>query len=148
MTERMNCSNCGAPVTRTGNEARVACPHCQTVTEFASHRHVSEPPDSDEDLDDVDSSRHRHVGSGEAIPQIVIIQGGGGTTIVRRTSYLPFLIGPILFIAISAGISFMHMRAARTAASQVAGAEKAVEKAEKTAEKAEKAAEKKPGGHH
>ena len=150
MTERLNCSNCGAPVTRNGRESRVTCPHCQNVTDFGSSGSSSSSRDDDSDDDlDVDSSRH-HSGSNE-IPQIVIIQGGG-PTIVRRTSYFPFLIGPIFFILISVGISIMHARAARNAASTVNNAEKAVEKAEHAAEKtehaAEKPGEKKPAGHH
>ena len=34
MAEKLMCSNCGAPVTRTGTDTSVACPHCQIVTEF------------------------------------------------------------------------------------------------------------------
>lgn len=150
MTERLTCSNCGGPVTRTGNETRVTCPHCQNVTEF--------PPletASDTDNDGASPLLDRG-GAGRDVPAIVIIQSGptvvtgspapftGSPVIVRRRSFLPFFLGPILLILLAVGIStWVRLHAARLAES-IPAAEKA---AEKDLQKAEKAADKKSPAH-
>ena len=132
MTERLTCSNCGAPITRSGNETRVTCPHCQTVTDV---------PGLESDRDD--SSRHHAGGRGSSDdgPSILIIQtgptvvGGGGSVVVRRSS--SSWIGSLFVILFVLGIIvFVKMRIAHT--------EQAIEKAVDTAEKAAEH----PKGHH
>ncbi len=148
MTERLTCSNCGGPVTRNGNETRVTCPHCQNVTEFPP---LETPGGADDD--DVSPREGR---GGRDVPAIVIIQSGPtivagrstpGTTspiIVRRTSFLPYFLLPIVLILLSAGVTtWLRIRAAHLAAA-IPAAEKA---AERDMQKAEKAAERKPPAH-
>jgi hypothetical protein len=151
MTERLSCSNCGAPVTRNGRETRVTCPHCQNVTEFPPVRSASDDDDDDGG------------GRGGGIPNIVIIQAppmivpqqqqqqyapqavrvvhDRPVVIVRRGSGFR-IAGPIFFILLFVGIStYIRMRAAHV--------EESVDKAEHGAEHpGEKAGEKKPAGHH
>jgi hypothetical protein len=152
MTERLMCSNCGGPVTRTGNETSVTCTHCQTVTEFPPVRSASSAADDDEG----DNGKRRGRDDGPRdVPAIVIIQTGGGMPqgnvrpiIVQRRSSFPFFVVPIFFVLVSVGISaFIRARAAKLESaipSAEKAAERAADKGEKAAEKAEKAAEKPP----
>jgi len=134
MTERLTCSNCGAPVTRQGTETRVTCTHCQNVTEFA--------PIASDDEDD-DDYEHDHGRGGNHVPQIVIIQGGGPSVvrhespvIIERPSFLPFILYPLIFIALSGGVGgYVHHRASKVS-SAITGAENAVAAAEKAQKEA------------
>jgi len=163
MAEKLMCSNCGAPVTRTGTETSVACPHCQVVTEFppvpvaagasgssGSHHHRR---DRDDDDDDDDDGRIPNIliiqapAAQQPVQQIVqrpiIVSGpGSSTTYVRRQrSLASYLVGPIFFIIIFAAVgAYVRSRAAHA----VAEAEKGVHEAEKGAHEAEKGAEKAP----
>jgi len=134
MTERLTCSNCGAPITRSGNETSVTCPHCKTVTDV---------PGLESDRGD-SGHRHAHGGGSDGGdgPSILIIQTGptvvgrGGSVVVRRSSSFTW---PIFVVLMVIGISaYVRMRVAHT--------EQAIEKA---VDKAEKAAERPPPkGHH
>ena len=171
MTERLNCSNCGAPVTRTGRETRVTCTHCQNVTEFPALAPPAGRASQRSDDDDDDDSGG---GGRGGIPNIVIIQAppmamqqaaapppqrilvqGPGMSgpsvvnrpivIVRRSSPVR-IVGPIFFILLFIGVStYIRMRATHA----VESAEKGAEHEEKAAERGgEKGGEKKPPGHH
>jgi hypothetical protein len=139
-------------VTRNGRETRVACPHCQNVTEFPLPA----------DMDERHSARGRDDGPGPGIPNIVIIQAPPAvvqappaaqrpiiiqrpapiiqqrTVVVRRggMSFIPYL---VVFILLSVGVStYIRMRAA--ARSVESSVEKAVDKGHE--------GEKKPPGKH
>jgi hypothetical protein len=117
MTERLNCGNCGGPLTRAGSESSITCPHCEHATEVGS------PGGRDDDDDDDDSSSsNRDRGH---VPAIIVINAGGGgnsgpsfpspqpvvtrTVVVSRGSSFSF-ITPIIFIAIavSASLAIRH----------------------------------------
>jgi hypothetical protein len=148
MTDRVMCSNCGAPVTRQGSESSLPCPHCQVANDFPVAASAASAPSKgssrshrrdDDDGDD----------RGRGIPRIVIIQApptvGQGPRVVqsgpvyiqRRRSMVSYLIVPIIFVLMTSGVvSFIRARAVRLA-SEIPAAEKAAERgAEKGAERA------------
>jgi hypothetical protein len=159
MTEKLMCSNCGAPVTRTGTDTSVACPHCQTVTEFPPVASASRSSGSsgggggsggsrrsrdDDDDDDDDDDRGGH------IPNIVIIQApaaapapqqivlgpriiqSGPVYVRRQRSLASMLIGPIVFLVIFVAVgAFIRAKVSR----EIPAAERAIKEAEKAAKK-------------
>ncbi len=165
MTERLTCTNCGAPITRNGDETRVVCQHCQHVTECAPVAPPAPPAGAARARDDDDD--------GGRVPNIVIIQApapppqvvtrvvqapaqapqvvtrvvqappvvlqGRPVVIVRRSASPARIFGPLLVVLFVVGVSFyIRARAAHVAESVHAaeqGAEKAAEKAEKAADK-------------
>ena len=154
MAEKLMCSNCGAPVTRTGTETSVACPHCQVVTEFPpvpAAVGASGARDRHDRRDDDDNGRFPSIviiqaPAQQPVQQIIqrpiIVSGpGSSTTYVRRRSLASYLAGPIFFIIVFAVVgAYVRSRAAHA----VAEAEKGVHEAEKSAHEAEKSAERAP----
>jgi hypothetical protein len=115
MTERLNCGNCGGPLTRAGRESSITCGHCQHVTDVGSPGGNRR----DDEDDDDSSSSESHEGH---IPAIIVINAGGGgpgpsmpqpqvtrTVVVRSGSSFSF-IAPLIFIAIavSASLAIRH----------------------------------------
>ncbi len=134
MSGSLNCSNCGAPITRNGGQTHVICSHCKSANDC--------PPDHG-------SMERRDRGprdEDEGIPNIVIIQAGptvvnsGPTPVyVRRRSssagLFSVLLSVVLFLAIGAYIRHRVTHAVAEANSAERQIEKSVEKSEKAAEK-------------
>jgi hypothetical protein len=138
MTERLTCSNCGGPVTRTGDETHVTCPHCGQATDIPAPSPVAAPLPV--------NAGGSGYGGGD-IPAIVIIQsaptvfqenlthGVPRPVVVRTPSILRYIFVPIVFVVIATAITtFVRLRAAHVTQS-IEAAEKAVEKAEKAADR-------------
>jgi len=153
MTEKLMCSNCGAPVTRTGTDTSVACPHCQVVTGFppvasaapaggSSGGSRRSRRDDEDDDDDDDDDRGGH------IPNIVIIQAAapppqqivtapriiqsGPIYVRRQRSLASMLIGPIVFLVIFVAVgAFIRAKVSK----EIPAAERAVKEAERAAKK-------------